>query len=190
MTKIIKNSQSVKVDANKTKSINIKDDKLLVRMYESCKQELRDAANLEKTVCGYLAAKEQSADHDKIEKYGKILRNRGFTDLDNDEAIKNDFNRISKRLGMALIRSAKRRILKGYEVDYCIGEGHYEYEFLHMRDPGYYHLLLKKKNGDRLCISPYGYVYRRGEIFGRILKDGRIRTVKFVQGGNIKLDSA
>lgn len=165
----------------------------LVKVYTICKQSLRELSNLEKLVNHFLRSKlmldiEQGLSYQKVRKanlsFKTNLEKLGFKDLDDNEKIIDQYQKREEVLFNPMKKLAKNSVPINYKVRFCTPFDHYDGPIAEITEAGYIHISIKPPKGKWYCASPYGYVYRNQKIYGRILKNGQIKTSKVGRYGN------
>ena len=177
-----------------------RDEKLLVKVYEEVKMNLRELAKLEKEVTRHINSypnpdlkkimkpssyKELTKSHNH---QTQVLIKLGFINLEDKEEVLNQFYSRSQHLIEKMTKMAMNLVPSSYKANICNAYEHFEAPIAQITGPGYIHISFHTQSDDKYCASPYGYVFKNNIKFGRILKDGSIKSGKSGRFGNLVYD--
>jgi len=178
-----------------------KDEKLLVKVYEKTKADLRLLAKHEKTWNAYnntilqdnlkkLHSKKQLRDLEIANQELKVeLTKMGYTKFDDKDEFYKEFHEIGKEIILRIKDTITSIIPKNYKGEYCGVSEHYEPRMAQIyAGDGFCHSSFITDKGDKYCASPYGYAFLNLTKFGRILKDRTIKEGKVGRFGHFQYD--
>ena len=108
--------------------------------------------------------------------------------LEDKEEVLNQFYSRSQHLIEKMTKMAMNLVPSSYKANICNAYEHFEAPIAQITGPGYIHISFHTQSDDKYCASPYGYVFKNNIKFGRILKDGSIKSGKSGRFGNLVYD--
>jgi len=157
-----------------------KDEKLLVKVYEKTKDDLRLLAKHEKAINGFLGTKEET---------DIILKDMGYTQFNDQKKLEDEFYTLTGNIINRIKQTITSLIPSNYKAKYCTAVNHFDGPVAdYYAGEGYCHSSFINDKDEKYCVSPYGYVYFGITMFGRILKDGTIKKGKVGRFGHFQYD--
>lgn len=178
-----------------------KDEKLLVKIYEKTKANLRLLAKHEKMWNGYnhiivdpdfestYSEKQINDMNEANKRLTDDLTKLGYSHFNDKEKFQNEFYTLTTDIATKIEQTIISVIPKTYNGEYCNVYKHYEIQIAQIyAGDEFYHSSFINDKGTKYCVSPHGYVFKSLQKFGRILKDGSIKKDELGRFGNIKYE--
>jgi len=175
----------------------MKPEQILCNLYASNKEKMRGISKLTRDTENYLTLIGRLKLPDSMLKpiggkrrikkdivhYKKILHKWNYQDLNDIKKVEEEYYEKHNDLIDQLLVNAKKILPQGYKVDVCNAYDHFHPTVAEYVSSNYFHLNIKK-NDHKYCVSPYGYIHKNGEISGRILKTGKVKSGRVSYGGH------